>query len=98
MTVYISGPISNDPDHAEKFAVAFVDLIGKGHTPINPVYIGRELKAQMGREPTWEDYMRECIKALCDCDAICMLPGWNGSKGALMEHAIAFRLGIQEYN
>ena len=95
MKVYISGPISSDPDHAEKFAAAYVDLVNKGHKPINPVDTGRELKEKMGREPTWEDYMRACIKALMDCDAICMLPDWSDSRGACFEFDLATKLNFQ---
>ena len=95
MTVYISGAISKDPDHAEKFAAAFVALAEQGCTPVNPVAIGRELKERMGREPEWTDYMRACIKALMDCDRILMLPGWRESRGATIEAEIAQELGIK---
>jgi nucleoside 2-deoxyribosyltransferase len=92
MKVYISGPITNDPDHAEKFAAAFIDLYSQGHDPVSPVDIGRELKASMGREPTRYEYMRADIKAMMDCDAICMLPGFNDSWGAKIELWIAHNL------
>ena len=95
MKVYISGPISSDPDHAEKFAAAFVDLVNKGHKPINPVDIGRELKERMGREPEWTDYMRACIKGMMDCDGIHFLDGWRDSKGAVLEAIIARALDFK---
>jgi len=95
MRVYISGPITGVPDHAKKFAVAFAALAKAGHDPVNPVDIERMLKYLMGREPTWEEYMREDIKALTDCDGIYMLDGWEESRGAQFEAHVAKRLGIK---
>jgi hypothetical protein len=94
--VYISGPIEKDPDHAEKFAAAFVEISRAGHNPVSPVDTGRALKYRMGREPTWQEYMREDIKALMDCDGIFMLDGWNRSKGARVEKELAEELEIKQ--
>jgi nucleoside 2-deoxyribosyltransferase len=95
MTVYISGPITTDPEHAEKFAAAFATLSAQGHAPINPVDIGRALKLKMGREPTRYEYMREDIKAMMGCDAICILPDWIDSWGACIELELANRLHFE---
>jgi len=95
MTVYISGPIDGNPNYVEEFWNAWVILDNKGHNPVSPIDIGRELKRKMGREPTWSEYMREDIKALMDCDGIYMLDGWEKSSGARLEEWIAFRLGIK---
>jgi hypothetical protein len=40
-------------------------------------------------------YMREDIKALLSVDAIALLPGWEHSKGARLEHDIARALGLE---
>jgi len=96
MRVYISGAITGVPDHAEKFKAAFVALVKQGHIPVNPVTLGEALKYKLGREPTWHEYMREGIKALMDCDAICMLDGWNRSKGSRVEKELAEELEIKE--
>jgi len=95
MKVYISGPITNDPYHAAKFASAYKYLSNLGHTPVNPVDIGRALKETLGREPYWEDYMRSCIKAMMDCDAIHLLPGWHNSRGAIFEDFTARCIGFK---
>ena len=95
MRVYISGPISSDPDYAEKFAAAFERLEKAGYDPVNPVAIGKVLKYKMGREPTWEDYMRACIKGLMDCDAIFMLGGGLKSDGAKLELQLAEELNMK---
>jgi hypothetical protein len=39
-------------------------------------------------------YLREGIRALLDCDAIAMLPGWPDSPGAVLELTVASNLGL----
>jgi len=96
MRVYISGPITGVPDYNENFIQAERKLLAAGHDPVIPVTIGAALSARLGREPTWREYMREDIKALCDCDAIIMLDGWEKSSGARLEEHIAMRLDIKQ--
>lgn len=64
-------------------------LRAAGIEAVNPA----EINAETGGK--WEDYMREDIKALCDCDGIALLPGWERSRGAHLEVHIAHRLGLQ---
>jgi hypothetical protein len=47
-----------------------------------------------GTGASWADYMRPNIKALVDCDAILMLPGWESSDVAKLEYHIADKLGL----
>jgi len=53
--------------------------------------------AENGSEPSlsWEQYLRADIKSLCDCDTLAYLPGWEASKGAMLEMHIAHRVGIR---
>jgi len=46
------------------------------------------------RKPEWADYMRACIKRLCDATNVFFIKGWQESKGALLERHIAEALGI----
>lgn len=46
---------------------------------------------------SWECWMRHDIKALLDCQAIVLLPGWDQSPGATMECDIARTLGMIPY-
>ena len=41
------------------------------------------------------DHLRADIGDLLDCDAILMLPGWEDSAGATLEHSIAVALGLE---
>jgi hypothetical protein len=43
----------------------------------------------------WRDCMRADIKALCDCDTLALLPGWERSKGAHIELNLAPRLEMR---
>ena len=64
-------------------------LRGCGLDVVNPA----EICTDTGM--SWEACMRADIKALCDCDTIALLPGWENSKGAHLEVHIAHRLGIK---
>mgnify|MGYP003555439623 CR=1 FL=1 len=43
-------------------------------------------------DKTWASYMREDLKAMLECDSIFMLPGWENSQGAKIEHRLATQL------
>ena len=45
--------------------------------------------------PTWAEYMRTDLRALLDCEAIALLPGWEQSRGARCEVSIAEDLGMR---
>jgi hypothetical protein len=50
--------------------------------------------AARGKEPVWEDYMRACIKKLCEATCVYFLNDWVESEGATVERYIAKRLNI----
>ena len=88
--IYISGPMSGCPDwnypvfNAAEEALhqrGFFDVVNPAR--LNPV------------TTPWETCLRADIKALCDCDVLALLEGWEGSKGAHLEVHIAHRLGIK---
>jgi hypothetical protein len=58
-----------------------------GHTPIVPHDF-----VQKGM--TWEESMRACIRVMMSADAVLVLPGWEGSRGALVEVRIARDIGM----
>lgn len=88
--VYISGPMTGLPGlNFPAFNAAAQQLRGLGIDAVNPA----EINPDEGL--SWAACMRADIKALCDCDAIALLPGWERSKGAHMELNIAHRLEMQ---
>ena len=90
MRVYLSGPMAGLPElNFPAFNAAAATLRAKGLTVVNPAELNPDTAM------TWEQCMRADIKALCDCDALAMLPGWERSKGAHLELHVAHRLGMQ---
>lgn len=90
MKLFVSGPMSGLPDynlpvfaeatdHLE--AAGFRDVVNPGRFGVIPGY-------------EWRDYMRDSIRGLLECDAVAVLPGWEGSKGARLEVTIAVDLEL----
>lgn len=88
MKIYISGPITGNPEFKRDFAAAAAEIRAAGYEAINPA------ENELPEGAQWADYMRSDIRLLIDCDAIYMLPGWRNSKGAKIEHDIAAALDI----
>ena len=88
MKVDISGAVTGIDNYMNRFAKAQDYLSKKGYQVINPT----TLPHNHGK--TYEEYMKEDIKALMDCDYIYMLTGWPSSKGARIELEIAGICGI----
>lgn len=96
--IYISGPIGK-PDVAEAnrkvFYAAEDELRAGGAAVFNPCrHIPGHPKNMADYDDVWRWYMRQDIRALTQCDAIYMLPGWQNSKGACWEFRIAQMLGL----
>jgi hypothetical protein len=88
--IYISGPMTGLPEfNFPAFHAAAATLRNSGHEAVNPA----EINAETGGD--WHYYLKADIKALCDCNALALLPGWQNSKGAHLELHIAHRLGLE---
>lgn len=88
--IYISGKISGIENEApELFAKAELELQAKGFETVNPMALNHN------HDKSWHSYMKEDVKALCECDTIYMLNNWTDSKGAIIEHTIAMYLGLK---
>lgn len=88
--VYISGPMTGLPDlNFPAFNSAAALLEARGFEVANP--------ARLNPDPStsWAACMRVDIKALCDCDTLALLPGWEQSSGAHLEMHIAHRIGMR---
>lgn len=82
--VYISGKITGTDDYIERFSKAESELIDKGYKVINPAKVNSGFNAA-----TYKMYMQSSINMLFMCDCIYMLKGWEDSKGARAEKALA---------
>lgn len=86
---YISGMITGIETSApELFAAAELKLKEMGYIPINPMTLPHL------HDKTWLNFMREDLKALCECDGVYMLSNYKFSKGALIELELAEKLGL----
>jgi hypothetical protein len=90
--IYISGPMTGLPElNFPAFHAAAAQLRAADFNVLNPA----EINPDSGM--SWQACMRADIKALCDCDAIVLLPGWQRSKGAQLELHLAHRLELDIY-
>jgi hypothetical protein len=108
--VYLSGPISGVPfGNRPAFDDMADRLRANGFDPINPHDVGDALFAEVEQASTndgqalldrltWLDYMRADIKAMMDADAILLLPGWGGSRGACVENKLAALLDVPRFH
>lgn len=86
--IYIAGKMTGEPEfNFPAFNAVAITLRAQGYDVVNPAE---------NNDTTWpyERYMRRAIEALLTCDSIVMLPGWDRSNGARMEHLIATNLGL----
>ena len=89
LKIYLAGPMTGLPGlNFAAFHAAALWLRGMGHTVINPTELNTDPDAE------WHACMRMDIAALVTCDTIYLLPGWEDSRGAKLEHDIAERLGM----
>jgi hypothetical protein len=87
--VFLCGPMSGLPhNNYPAFNREARRLRAMGYHVENPA----ENRAPPGRE--WSEYMRMSISQLMTCDVVALLPGWEQSKGATLEHHVAKGLGI----
>ena len=102
LRVFISGPISGKVGlNQQAFNYEERLLKENGYATFNPFSIARiapEVLDTWGNEALrleWQYYMRICIGQIPLCDEMRMLPHWQNSHGARLEHQIARELGLK---
>lgn len=87
MKIYLSGPISGDPEFREKFELAAQYVKSTGNEPVNP--------AEIEVEPERAAFaLLVGLTKLYECDGMWLLPGWQDSRGARIERLFAEYMGI----
>lgn len=89
--IYVSGAISGLPIETAKanFQKAENHLKSLGYEVINPMNLPH-LHGQ-----TWNEFMREDLIAILDCQSIYMLVNFQESKGAKVEWNLAVQLDFE---
>lgn len=108
MKIYIAGPMRGKPFfNFPNFDAAALQLRSQGHEVVSPAEMDREIGFDpelLGTDYDWED-LNKCefslsdaidrdIAALKKCHAIYMLRGWQDSRGAKAEKALAEWIGL----
>ena len=83
-TIYISGPISDDPDYKEKFRAAHQMLEECGFAVIDPTEL-----VKVSDDKDYTDYLAEAVWHMLKADELYMLKGWSQSTGAKLELKLA---------
>lgn len=88
--IYISGPMTGHINYEQRFEMAEFYLRKKGYAVYNPAWNKFD-------EKVWahEEMLKIDLSILSHCDAIYMLDGWEKSKGAIMEHELAEKIGLE---
>ena len=91
MIAYLSGPMTGLPDNGyPAFQAAAERLRSQGVQVISP----HEITPPGAGPWSWAAHMRVDLAALLTADLIVMLPGWETSRGARLEKAVAEALGL----
>jgi hypothetical protein len=97
MKIYIAGKVTGlEPAVANpKFDGAEVVVKAMGHKAVNPIKV---IKKYCDPETvTWGEAMRVLIPHMLASDAVCILPCWAKSRGAILERYLAGCVGIPVY-
>lgn len=92
--LYISGPMTDYPgnNHALFFATELILNRASDLEIVNPAALDEKEDVD---DYSWSDFLKRDLKALLDCTHIVMLPGWDDSEGARLEHYVAWKLGLE---
>ena len=92
-SIYLSGPMSGLPDYNyPAFHAAAAKLRALGYVVENP--------AENPEPPcrSWAGYMRLALAQLVRCRITVRLPGWQNSRGAVIESSLSRMLGMGVYD
>ena len=103
MKIYCAGPMTGYPDfNFPAFMQAEENFKRLGDTIFNPARMdieadGIDREGMSGHEevPNLKEIARRDVDAIFQCDMIYMLRGWENSKGARAEHALANWIGLE---
>ena len=96
--IYISGPITSNPDYKFEFALAQSILQKDADVVINPAAIVLPYADKMPESERWAEYLLHDIKIITELKdkniTMVLLPNWKLSKGSCLERRLAVSYGI----
>lgn len=100
MKVYLAGPMTGiESWNFPAFDAAAEWLRGCGYTVVNPADLDRQAGFDGDCTAVSPTFLREAmgrdLAAICGCDGVAVLEGWQASLGACIEVALAVRLGLR---
>jgi len=70
-----------------------------GYRPVNPADLDRAVGVDETTIPLPSGFLRQAMErdlsAICNCDAIALLPEWESSQGVAVELSLARLLGLR---
>ena len=93
MRIYISGPITDNPNAYDAFGDAVANIKKRGHQAINPFAL-----TFVSSKMRWAEYLEIDIHLLSKADAIAFLPGAEKSIGSMIEKVMAKSYGLLDYD
>jgi hypothetical protein len=92
MKLYLAGPMTGYPEqNFPLFHAETARLRALGFEIVNPAELNE------GSDGDWLACMRVDIVHVVYCDGIALLPGWEQSRGAPIEHRLMRDLGLRVY-
>jgi hypothetical protein len=91
--IYVAGPMTGYPEfNYPAFDAAERALLDLGYGVLNPT--DAEKLNDTGKPQEWAWYMRHALRMVVSSDGLAVLPGWEKSRGALLEVYVAQNLGL----
>jgi hypothetical protein len=91
--LYVSGPMSGYDDYNwPSFKEATRQLRKAGYEVRCPTESGA------GFDMPWVECLKLSLKAMMDCSAVALLPGWEHSRGATIEVDLAHKLEMSVHS
>lgn len=83
--IYIAGKITGDLDYKRRFAAVQQLIESRGHIVLNPAVLPQGMSNS--------DYMRICMAMIDVADVVTFIPGFDNSRGAMMEFEYCTYIG-----
>lgn len=97
--IYIAGPMYGLPErNYPAFNEAELQWQARNWVVENPVNNGKPPPFIVTEDDQIAWYMRQSMVQILRCDAMCLLPGWENSRGAKFEREMAVMLRLPQYN